>query len=188
MGGEAMMKACVQTLPAIVALGLSWAVPAASADRPFTDGEKGYWAYQPVHKPAVPSVRNRSWVMTEVDAFILAALEKKEIRPAPPADKVTLLRRATFDLTGLPPTPAEVRAFLADRSPRSFDKVVDRLLASPQYGEKWGRHWLDLARYAESEGFKSDETRPNAWRYRDYVIRSLNDDICACGPGPPSPE
>jgi hypothetical protein len=165
-----------RTIVAILGVGLSWAGPAAPADRPFTDAEKSYWAYQPVRKPAVPSVRRRSWVTTGVDAFILAALEKKGIPPAPPADKVTLLRRATFDLTGLPPTPAEVRAFLADRSPRSFEKVVDRLLASPHYGEKWARHWLDLARYAESEGFKSDETRPNAWRYRDYVIRSLNDD------------
>ena len=93
-----------------------------------------------------------------------------------PADKITLLRRATFDLTGLPPTPEEVEAFLADNSPQAFEKVVDRLLASPQYGERWGRHWLDLARYAESEGFKADETRPNAWRYRDYVIQSFNAD------------
>jgi hypothetical protein len=163
-------------LPIALALALCSVATAVAADRPFTDDEKSYWAYQPVRRPAVPSVRSRSWVTTDVDAFILAALEKKGIRPAPPADKVTLLRRATFDLTGLPPTPAEVKAFLGDRSPRSFEKVVDRLLASPQYGEKWGRHWLDLARYAESEGFKSDETRPNAWRYRDYVIRTLNDD------------
>src|SRR5260370_21210506 len=98
------------------------------------------------------------------------------MEPARPAANIALLRRATFDLTGLPPTPEEVDAFLADNSPQAFEKVVDRLLASPQYGERWGRHWLDLARYAESEGFKSDETRPNASRYRDYVIQSLNAD------------
>src|SRR5262249_43024804 len=92
------------------------------------------------------------------------------------ADKVTLLRRASFDLIGLPPTPEEVAAFLADNSPDAFDKVIDRLLASPRYGERWGRHWLDLARFAESEGFKADEPRPNAWRYRDYVIQSFNQD------------
>ena len=101
---------------------------------------------------------------------------KQGLKPSPPADKATLLRRASFDLTGLPPTPEEVQAFLADNSPEAFEKVVDRLLASPHYGERWGRHWLDLARYAESEGFKADETRPNAWRYRDYVIQSFNAD------------
>jgi Protein of unknown function (DUF1553)/Protein of unknown function (DUF1549) len=142
----------------------------------FSDAELNYWAFQKVEKPATPAVRNRAWVKTPVDAFILKELESKGIKPAPRADKVTLLRRATFDLTGLPPTPAEVKAFLNDDSPNAFAKVVDRLLASPHYGEKWARHWLDLARYAESEGFKADETRPNAWRYRDYVIKSFNQD------------
>ena len=111
-----------------------------------------------------------------IDAFILAKLEEKELHPAPPADKVTLIRRATLDLTGLPPTPEEVQAFMATSPPDAFAKVVDRLLASPHYGERWGRHWLDLARYADSEGFKSDETRPNIWRYRDYVIDAFNHD------------
>jgi Protein of unknown function (DUF1553)/Protein of unknown function (DUF1549) len=142
----------------------------------FSDAELNYWAFQKVQKPAAPAVRNRAWVKTPVDAFILKELESKQIKPAPRADKVTLLRRATFDLTGLPPTPAEVKAFVDDDSPNAFEKVVDRLLASPHYGEKWARHWLDLARYAESEGFKADETRPNAWRYRDYVIKSFNQD------------
>ena len=162
--------------PVLAAAALVSVGAGPSPDRPFTDEERSYWAYQPVRKPAVPAVRDRAWVKTGVDAFILAAHERKGIRPAPPADKVTLLRRVTFDLTGLPPTPAEVRAFLADRSGNAYGRVVDRLLASPHYGEKWARHWLDLARYAESEGFKSDETRPNAWRYRDYVIDSFNQD------------
>ena len=111
-----------------------------------------------------------------IDAFVLARLRGEGIRPAARADRTALIRRATFDLHGLPPTPAEVQAFVEDDSPDAFAKVVDRLLASPRYGERWARHWLDLARYAESEGFKSDETRPNAWRYRDYVIESLNSD------------
>jgi hypothetical protein len=153
--------------------GTAWA--ASDAPR-FTEQQLNHWAYRRVVKPAAPAVKNRAWVKTPVDAFILRELEAKGLRPAPPADKVTLLRRATFDLTGLPPTPDEVNAFLADKSPKAFERVVDRLLASPRYGEKWARHWLDLARYAESEGFKADETRPNAWRYRDYVIKSFNAD------------
>src|SRR5262249_55594801 len=103
-------------------------------------------------------------------------LESKHVAPSPPSGRISLIRRATFDLTGLPPTPEEVKAFLKDKSPRAFERVVDWLLASPHYGEKWARDWLDLARYAESEGFKADETRPNAWRYRDYVIKSFNED------------
>jgi hypothetical protein len=121
-------------------------------------------------------VRDASWAKNPIDRFVLAKLEAKGVRPSPQADKVTLIRRASFDLTGLPPTPQEIAAFLADQSPDAFAKVVDRLLASPQYGERWGRHWLDLARFAESEGFKADEPRPNAWRYRDYVIQSFNTD------------
>ncbi|HEY6393237.1 MAG TPA: DUF1549 and DUF1553 domain-containing protein, partial [Bryobacteraceae bacterium] len=111
-----------------------------------------------------------------IDAFVLAKLDANKLKPNPPADRITLIRRAYLDLTGLPPSPEEVEAFLADTSPAAFEKVVDKLLASPQYGERWGRHWLDLARYADSAGFKADETRPNVWRYRDYVIQSFNDD------------
>jgi hypothetical protein len=138
--------------------------------------QKKWWAFQPVVKHPPPPVSRQNWAKTEIDRFVLAKLEEKKIAPNPPADRVTLLRRVTQDLTGLPPTPEEVQAFLSDTSPRAFEKVVDRLLASPRYGERWARHWLDLARYADSEGFKSDETRPNAWRYRDYVIRSFNSD------------
>jgi hypothetical protein len=149
---------------------------AARTDQKFTESQLRYWAYQPVLKPPVPGVRKPAWVKTGVDAFTLKELESKQISPSPQADRITLIRRASFDLTGLPPTPEEVKAFLDDRSLNAFEKVVDRLLASPHYGEKWARHWLDLARYAESEGFKADETRPNAWRYRDYVIKSFNED------------
>ena len=142
----------------------------------FTAAQKKWWSLQPVVKPSVPSVANRAWVRSEIDAFVLAKLEEKKIAPNKSADRTTLLRRATLDLTGLPPTLEETQAFLADTSPQAFEKVVDRLLASPRYGERWARHWLDVARYADSEGFKSDETRPNVWRYRDYVIRAFNDD------------
>ena len=142
----------------------------------FTKRQREFWSFQKLANPAPPAVRATAWVRNPIDQFILARLESKSIPPAPPAGKVTLIRRATFDLIGLPPTPDEVAAFLADQSPEAFEHVVDRLLASPQYGERWGRHWLDLARFAESEGFKSDEPRPNAWRYRDYVIQSLNSD------------
>ncbi len=136
-----------------------------------------HWAFRPVAPPAVPQTSDlKSQISNPIDAFVLARLEKAGIRPAPPADKRTLLRRVTLDLIGLPPTPQEQRAFLADDSPGAFAKVVDRLLASPQYGERWGRHWLDVARYAETNGYERDGAKPSAWRYRDYVIDSLNRD------------
>ena len=147
-----------------------------SGPKAFTAQQRRWWAFQPVHKSAVPEVRQREWVRNEIDAFILARLEEKEIKPNPHAGRAALLRRASLTVTGLPPTPEELHPFLSDESPDAFEKVVDRLLASPHYGERWARHWLDVARYADSEGFKSDETRPNVWRYRDYVIRSFNDD------------
>jgi len=140
----------------------------------FTPQQRSWWSFQSVRRPAVPEVKAKNWVRNPVDAFILAKLEQKGIQPNAPADRATLLRRVSFDLTGLPPAPDEVDAFVNDKSPNAWEKVVDRLLASPHYGERWARHWLDLARFAESEGFKSDETRPNAWRYRDYVINSFN--------------
>ena len=123
-----------------------------------------------------PEPKTKNWGRNEIDAFILQTLESKGLKPAPPAEPATLLRRAYFDLIGLPPSPEEVEAFLNDRSPDAFERVVERLLASPHYGERWGRHWLDLARYADSGGFEFDVDRPHAWRYRDYVIRSFNDD------------
>jgi hypothetical protein len=134
------------------------------------------WAFRKLSHPAVPRVKSPVWVANPIDNFLLAKLEKQGLAPAPPAAPEILLRRVNFDLIGLPPTPEEMGAFRADRSPDAYEKVVDRLLASPQYGERWALYWLDLVRYAESDGFKSDVTRPTAWRYRDYVIRALNDD------------
>ena len=141
-----------------------------------TAEQRSYWAFQDVRRHEPPEVSDETWGRNPIDAFILSKLEDKGIRPSQQADKVTLLRRASFDLIGLPPTPEEVDLFLSDHSDQAFARAVDRLLASAHYGERWARHWLDLARYAESEGFKADETRPNVWRYRDYVIRSFNDD------------
>ncbi|HKQ80215.1 MAG TPA: DUF1549 and DUF1553 domain-containing protein [Blastocatellia bacterium] len=170
------MRSAKPLKAALAVSALACGVWAASDNLPFITEQLNHWAYQKVKKPKIPAVRNRAWVKTPVDAFAMAKLEVAGVEPAPAADKITLLRRATFDLTGLPPTPEEVDAFLADNSARAFEKVIDRLLGSPHYGEKWARHWLDLARYAESEGFKADETRPNAWRYRDYVIKAFNED------------
>ncbi len=140
---------------------------------------KAHWAFQPVKKPAVPAVRNTAWVQTPVDNFILDKLEAAGLSPNAPADKRTLIRRVTYDLIGLPPTEAEVQAFLADNSPDAYAHVVDRLLASPQYGERWGRYWLDVARYADTKGDpkgQDDPRFPYAWTYRDYVIDAFNKD------------
>jgi mono/diheme cytochrome c family protein len=137
-----------------------------------------HWSFQPIQRPAVPAVTNpQARIHNPIDQFILARLEREKLAPSPPADKATLLRRVALDLTGLPPTPAELDAFLNDDSPEAFEKVVDRLLASPHYGERWGRHWLDAARYADSDGYEKDTGRPFAWRYRDWVIAALNADM-----------
>jgi hypothetical protein len=139
------------------------------------DGRQ-FWSMRPIARPEVPKVKRSAWVRTPIDAFVLAKLEHAGLEPAPAADKRTLLRRATFDLTGLPPTPAEVEAFLADDSPKAFEKVVERLLASPDYGVRWGRHWLDVARYADSNGLDENLAMGNAWRYRDYVVNAFQQD------------
>jgi len=143
------------------------------------DKARTHWAFQPVREPKIPTVRNKKLVRTPVDNFILAKLEAAKLTPSPRADKHTLIRRATFDLTGLPPTPQEVAAFEADTSPEAFARVVDRLLASPRYGERWGRHWLDVARYADTKGYVFEEDRHYAYSYtyRDYVIRAFNEDL-----------
>jgi mono/diheme cytochrome c family protein len=141
-----------------------------------TAADREHWSFRPIVRPLLPPVNDASWAITPIDRFILADLQRHDLSPSPPADKATLLRRVYFDLIGLPPTPEEVEAFLNDPSPDAYEAVVDRLLASPRYGERWGRHWLDLARYADSGGFHNDIDRPNAWRYRDYVIDSFNGD------------
>ncbi len=141
-----------------------------------SERDRAHWAFQPVKRPSVPSVKNRDWVSNPIDAFILAKLEAKQLSPNPPATKREWIRRVFYDVTGLPPSPGEVEQFVADTSPDAYEKLIDRLLASPRYGEKWGRHWLDLVRFAETNSYERDGRKPNAWRYRDYVIRSFNDD------------
>jgi mono/diheme cytochrome c family protein len=171
----------IADLEAWVKAGAVWPETGAAAEKPkagqlFTDEQKRFWAFQPVADPPVPAVRNTEWVRSPIDAFLLAKLEAKGLRPSKPADKYALLRRVTFDLTGLPPTTDEIDAFIKDHSPGAFETVVDRLLRSPAYGERWGRHWLDIARYADSNGLDENTAFGNAWRYRDYVIKSFQQD------------
>jgi Protein of unknown function (DUF1549)/Protein of unknown function (DUF1553)/Planctomycete cytochrome C len=135
-----------------------------------------HWAFVPPQRPPLPKVHDTKWVQTPIDRFALSRLEQEKLRPPEKSSREILIRRATLDLIGLPPTPEEIDAFVADRSPNAYEKLVDRLLASPHYGERWGRHWLDVARYADSGGFETDIFFAHAWRYRDYVIRSFNDD------------
>ncbi len=142
----------------------------------YTKEDLEYWAFRRPQRPVLPEVGRRDWVQSPIDFFVLAALESSQLAPAPAANKRALIRRATFDLHGLPPTPGEVAAFLADTTPNAFAKVIDRLLSSPRYGERWGRHWLDVARYGDSNGGDQNRVHAHAWRYRDYVIGAWNED------------
>jgi hypothetical protein len=139
--------------------------------------DRNFWSFRPLKRPALPAVRSAAWANNPIDRFLLARMEAKGLAPTPEADRRTLLRRACFDLTGLPPTSEEVSRFVADPSPLAYEKLVDRLLASPQHGERWARHWLDVARFAESHGFEHDYDRPTAYPYRDFVIKALNLDL-----------
>jgi cytochrome c553 len=181
---KAIPEAAVEALAVWIKAGAPWPeqkVPASSPStaESITASAKRHWAFQPVREPAPPAVQNSAWVKSPVDAFVLARLEAAQIKPAPAADRRTLIRRATFDLIGLPPTPAEVEDFERDGSPEAFARVVDRLLASPRYGERWGRYWLDIARYADTKGyvFMEDRKYPFAYVYRDWVIQALNNDL-----------
>jgi hypothetical protein len=182
----------VATLTRWVSLGAPWPSRDRAAHAPsdltkatgskFTDLDRALWSFQPVRRPNIPgplppgNATWAEWSRNPIDRFILKSLVEKGLTPAPDADRETLIRRATFDLTGLPPTIEEIDAFAADQSPDAYERLVDRLLASPGYGQRWGRHWLDLVRYAESDGFRQDAFRSNAWRYRDYVVRAFNSD------------
>ena len=136
-----------------------------------------FWSFRPLADPQPPQVKNESWVRTPIDRFVLAEQEKRGLRPSALAERYKLVRRAHFDLIGLPPAPADVAAFVADDSPKAYERLIDQLLESPHYGERWARYWLDLARFAESNGFEKDEDRPAAWHYRDFVIKALNQDM-----------
>jgi hypothetical protein len=173
--------AAVDALAHWVQMGAPWptnetSTSAPTGSRPATEG---HWAFEPVRRPTPPPVKARDGVRSPIDAFILSRLEQEGLAPSPEAERATLIRRAAFDLTGLPPTPEEVASFVADRAPDAFERLVDRLLASPRYGERWGRHWLDVARYADTKGYVFQEERryPYAYTYRDYVIRSFNEDL-----------
>ncbi|MBV9863713.1 MAG: PSD1 domain-containing protein [Abitibacteriaceae bacterium] len=152
---------------------------APAGEYTITDQQRHFWSFVPVQKPVLPKVKNTAWVTSPLDNYILSKLEAQGLTPSHKADRRTLIRRATYDLIGLPPTPSEVDNFVLDKSPDAFAKVVDRLLASPHYGEKWGRHWLDVARYADSKGYVFEEDRryPHAYNYRDWVIRAFNQDL-----------
>jgi cytochrome c553 len=156
-----------------VEMGAPFPTEAGTAER---TRDPNHWAFQPPVRPPGPAVVHSEWPQSTLDGFILAKLEAAGLSPTPRADRRTLIRRVTFDVIGLPPTPEEIDAFLADESPDAFARVVDRLLASPQYGERWGRHWLDVARYADSNGFDENIAHGNAWRYRDYVVAAFNRD------------
>ncbi len=167
----ALAAACAVALVAVAGLRAQAARPERAVVPP-----QQHWAFQPVRRPAIPIVADRAWIRTPSDAFLLAKLQAAGMKPSPAADRRTVLRRVYHDLIGLPPTPEEQQAFLVDHSPDAFARVVDDLLSRPQYGERWGRHWLDVVRYAESNGYERDGAKPSAWRYRDYVIDSFNRD------------
>ncbi len=176
-------KAHIDTLTKWVAMGAPWpkekegtAPPVKHGPPPVNAETMKFWSFQPVKAMAPPTVKTAAWARNPIDRFILSKLEANGLAPAPPAARAVLIRRAYYDMIGLPPSPAEVEAFVKDASPNAWEKVVDRLLASPHYGERWARHWLDLVRYAETNSFERDDPKPFVWRYRDYVIRSLNDD------------
>ncbi len=165
-----------------VRMGAPWPKekPAAAgsrrADFVITDEDRTYWAFQPIGHPQPPIVRAKAWVANPIDAFLLEKLEDKRLMPNPPADPRTLVRRLFFDLIGLPPKPEEIDAFVADHSPQAYERLVDDLLSRKQYGERWGRHWLDVVRFAQTNGYERDAEKPEAWRFRDYVIASFNAD------------
>ncbi|MEK7831598.1 MAG: DUF1549 domain-containing protein, partial [Acidobacteriota bacterium] len=184
MGGKlsdaeiAVIAEWIKTLqPKAVVVAAPESAPVRDPGYSITDKDRGFWSFIKPVRPAVPKVKMRSWVKNEIDAFVLAKLEAKGLRPSPAAEPRELLRRVYFDLIGLPPSPEEMAEFLKNPSDAAYQKVVEKLLASQHYGERWGRHWLDLARYADSGGYEFDYDRPHAWRYRDWVIRSLNADM-----------
>ena len=170
----------IEVLVDWVRMGAPWPSSDVPLPAPATEEEavsSDHWSFQPVTDPSPPDVRGQRWVRNDVDRFILAKLEAAGLQPAPEAPKAALLRRAKFDLLGLPPTIEEIERFQRDTEPGAFARLMDRLLALPHYGERWGRHWLDVARYADSTGVDDDRPYEHAWRYRDYVIDAFNRDL-----------
>jgi hypothetical protein len=171
--GDKLTKDDVALLRAWIDQGVKWPEGSGSDAK----GNAAHWSFRPIRRPELPKTKTETWAGNSIDRFILAKLEPKKISPAPEADRRTLIRRLSLDLLGLPPTPGEIRAFLDDARPDAYELLVDRLLASPHFGERWGRHWLDLARYADSDGYEKDSPRPFAWRYRNWVIDAINNDM-----------
>ncbi len=170
---DKLTDAQIEILSSWVKSGLAFPAVSAASKR---HRDPNHWAFVPPAQVAVPPVQNSAWPQSDLDRFVLARLEAEGLSPAPKADKRALIRRVTFDLTGLPPTPAEISAFLNDERAEAYPELIERLLSSPAYGERWGRHWLDIARYADSNGLDENVAHGNAWRYRDYVVRSFNAD------------
>jgi mono/diheme cytochrome c family protein len=171
-------QAQIAVLERWVKMGAPWSeAKAVHAGPPQVDAQaRQFWSFRPVTRPEIPAVDDPTWNHSPVDAFLLAKMQAAGVTPSPPVRKTTLLRRVFYDLTGLPPSPDDVAEFLADDAPDAYERVVDRLLDSPQYGERWARHWLDLVRYGETSGYEFDRVKPEVWRYRDYVIRAFNED------------
>lgn len=173
----------IESLEHWIRLGAPWPEkddPQSRSERPGFDldqRKQEHWAWQPVRSPEIPRVQQSGWPRSNIDRFVLAKLEEHNLEPTGDASKLTILRRLSFDLIGMPPTPDEIERFLADTSPEAIGRIVDTLLDSPHFGERWGRHWLDLVRYAESRGHEFDDDAHGAYQYRDYVIRNLNADI-----------
>src|SRR5262249_55984099 len=155
----------------------AWPDNVTLADKDTPDVIGAWWSLAPLRRPELPQVKDKAWSDNPIDLFVLAMLEAKGMLPSPPADRRTFIRRVTYDLHGLPPTPEEVDAFVNDQSPDAFDRLVDRLLASPRFGERWARHWLDIVHYADTHGYDKDKRRLWAWLFRDWVIRALNSDL-----------
>jgi hypothetical protein len=180
---ERLLPADIETLTKWIKLGLPWGKDTGpvqlSMDERYEQARQSHWAFQPVANPPLPVVSDANWSTNAVDRFVLARLEAASLTPSPAADRRTLIRRANYDLLGLPPTPDEVDAFIVDRSPDAYERVIDRLLTSPHFGERWGRHWLDVARYADTRGyaFQKEPNFPYAYTYRDYVVRAFNEDL-----------
>ncbi len=178
--GKKLAPAQIAVLEKWVAMGAPWPgqdpAKAIAVRGKFSAEDRQWWAFQPLKEPAVPEVADHGWCQTSIDRFIFKKLEAEGLQPSPEAERHALLRRVYFDLWGLPPSPQEVEAFVSDQSTAAYEHLIDRLLESPRYGERWARHWLDLARYAESDGYRIDDYRPNTWPYRDYVIQAFNED------------
>ncbi|MDA0840462.1 MAG: PSD1 and planctomycete cytochrome C domain-containing protein [Planctomycetota bacterium] len=173
--GERLTPAEIALVKTWIDQGASW--PEEADGDLAKDSRAAHWAFHLGAQPKPPATKQKNWARNTIDEFILARLEKKSVKPSPEADRFTLLRRLSLDLIGLPPSPEEVDAFADDESEDAYSKVVDRLLRSPHFGERWGRHWLDLARYADTDGYEKDNVRPNAWRWRDWVIKAFNEDL-----------